>query len=316
MGGAGMGSGGLAQRPMPAGPRVFLAAQRDADQSRCRQTVAERTGPTHAVCGVPDLNGGQAMGLCAPHIGHMVPHYARSIANSGRDRNALPVDSPTAGPSRRLCSGGRHRGGFLPTMDTMPRAKCLRQALPKRGHGKRLARTTPSRRLARCLRLVDLLQFRVGCTIEDLARELEVSNRTVYRDFHVLEEAGIPRCFDKSRGGHVLAPHFRTKPSGLTDDELVALLLAARLSPLSSGRKLGSAICMATNKLLARAAKPAKDEIARLLESVDVEPSDAASSATDERVVLEFIEAIGQGRRLHVIYQPHTGFRVETETVP
>jgi hypothetical protein len=57
-------------------------------------------------------------------------------------------------------------------------------------------RVRQSDRLARVLRLLQLIQSHGQWNAETIAKELEVSERTVYRDLQTLTAAGIPWYFD------------------------------------------------------------------------------------------------------------------------
>ena len=55
-------------------------------------------------------------------------------------------------------------------------------------------------RIYRILRLITLLQSGRGYSADELAEELEVSRRTVFRDLNVLEMAHIP-YYHEAPGG-------------------------------------------------------------------------------------------------------------------
>jgi predicted DNA-binding transcriptional regulator YafY len=57
-------------------------------------------------------------------------------------------------------------------------------------------------RIHRLLRMITLLQGRQSWSVEELALELQVSRRTVFRDLNMLEMAHIPYYFDDERGNY------------------------------------------------------------------------------------------------------------------
>jgi predicted DNA-binding transcriptional regulator YafY len=107
---------------------------------------------------------------------------------------------------------------------------------------------------SRLLSTLMLLQSRGRITAPDLARRLEVSVRTVYRDIDQLSAAGIPVIADRGRtGGFQLLNGFRTQLTGLTEAEAEALMLAGLPGPAA---ELGLADRMASARLKLLAALP------------------------------------------------------------
>jgi predicted DNA-binding transcriptional regulator YafY len=80
-------------------------------------------------------------------------------------------------------------------------------------------------RMYRVLQMITMLQSGRGYTADELARELEVSRRTIFRDLNVLEMARIPYYFDQQSQCYRIDKNFFLPPVNLTLSEALAMLI-------------------------------------------------------------------------------------------
>jgi len=101
-------------------------------------------------------------------------------------------------------------------------------------------------RADRLISMIMILQTRSRVTAAELAEELEISERTVYRDIIALSSAGIPVYTEKGPGGGIrLVENYRTSLTGLSIEEAQALFMLSvpqSVESIGAGKGLQSAL--------------------------------------------------------------------------
>jgi predicted DNA-binding transcriptional regulator YafY len=158
-------------------------------------------------------------------------------------------------------------------------------------------------RSSRLLSILLLLQTRRQLTARELATELEVSLRTIYRDVEALAAAGVPVYADQGRaGGYRLVDGYRTRLTGLTEQEAAALFLVGMPGP-AAALGLTQQTSAAELKLLAALAPDQRDRAGRLKNRFHLDIPAWYHDAEDSPHLAAVAEAVLHDRRIEVVYR-------------
>ena len=158
-------------------------------------------------------------------------------------------------------------------------------------------------RSSRLLQILLLLQTRRQLTARELAEELEVSLRTIYRDVEALAAAGVPVYADQGRaGGYRLVDGYRTKLTGLTEGEAAALFLVGMPGP-AAALGLTEQTSAAELKLLAALAPDQRDRAGRLKNRFHLDMPAWYRDAEDSPYLSAVASAVMEDRRVKVLYR-------------
>jgi predicted DNA-binding transcriptional regulator YafY len=161
-------------------------------------------------------------------------------------------------------------------------------------------------RAARLISLVLLLQSRGSMTAAELAGELEVSERTIYRDMLALAEVGIPVYADQGRhGGYRLVGGFRTRLTGVTRDEAEALFLAGLAGPADQ-MGLADVVASTRLKLLAALPEPLRDAPGRTSRRFHLDIPGWWTDAEPPPLLTELARAVWADHEIEIGYRENT----------
>lgn len=167
------------------------------------------------------------------------------------------------------------------------------------------------RRADRLFQIVQALRGGRLTTARDLARRLEVSERTIYRDVAELIGSGVPITGEAGMG-YILRDGYDVPPLMFTRDELEAVLVGVRMVRSLAGNQLAAAATEALAKIEAVVPEEARGQLA--LSRVYVP---APLLAEDVRHLLDRLrDAIGGQRVIRFDYTREDGERSDRACQP
>jgi len=157
-------------------------------------------------------------------------------------------------------------------------------------------------RASRIVQLLLLLQTRGRLTAAQLATELEVSVRTVYRDVDALHSAGVPLYGEAGHaGGYQLVDGYRTRLTGLTEPEAESLFLTG-LPGAARDLGLGSEVAAAWLKLTASLPPDLRDRATRIRERFHLDAPAWYHEPDDAPALAAAADAVWRERRIRIRY--------------
>ena len=171
-------------------------------------------------------------------------------------------------------------------------------------------------RADRLLSLLMLLQTRGRMSAARLAVELEVSERTIYRDIVALSSAGVPVYGEAgSAGGYQLLDSYRTNLTGLSEGEARALFMLNMPGPLA---KLGLSQELKAAMLKLTAALPAarRQEEERVRQRYYIDSTWWSQAAEPLPHLQAVQQAVWEDRKLAITYIPLFDVQIERVVDP
>jgi predicted DNA-binding transcriptional regulator YafY len=158
-------------------------------------------------------------------------------------------------------------------------------------------------RASRLLSVLLLLQNRGRMTADELAAELEVSVRTVYRDIESLSAAGVPVYADRGRaGGYQLVGGYRTRLTGMSEEEAQSLSLAG-LPVAAAELGLGTVLAAAQLKLYAALPEELRSRAGMLAQRFHLDVPGWHRDVESLSHLAALGEAVWQAHRVEVRYR-------------
>lgn len=158
-------------------------------------------------------------------------------------------------------------------------------------------------RASRLLSIQMLLETRGRMSATALARALEVSVRTLYRDIDELSAAGVPVYAERGRaGGFQLLPGWKTTLTGLTPSEAEAVFLSGLAGPAADLGMRPQAES-AQRKLMAALPPALRGKAVRISDRFHLDPIDWYREADALPLLGPVSQAVWEERQLSIAYE-------------
>jgi len=157
-------------------------------------------------------------------------------------------------------------------------------------------------RVYRLLRLITMLQGRRSYTAGELAEELEVSRRTIFRDLNMLEMARIPYYYDPDSGGYKISRHFFLPAINLTITEALAILMLAGRMHTSRPLPLLSHGARAAVKVESALPPSIRQHVGSVIGGLSLSLGPVSAHQGLDSMFDELADAIAQKRVCRIVY--------------
>lgn len=173
--------------------------------------------------------------------------------------------------------------------------------------------------MARQWRLLRLIESRRhGITAADLARELEIPLRTVYRDLEAIQEAGFPLYSERDASGSIwkLMDSFKKQmPLPLTPTELMALHISSDVLSAFNGTFFHASIQSVLKKVKASLSPETLRYVDGISGKLTANFGPARTFSGLKETIKAVTEAATQQRRLEIIYRAASTAKVTQRKV-
>ncbi|AND39639.1 helix-turn-helix transcriptional regulator [Cytobacillus oceanisediminis] len=158
-------------------------------------------------------------------------------------------------------------------------------------------------RADRLISILLLLQNNERMTTRELAKELEVTERTIHRDMEALSAAGIPVLAERGKfGGWKLLEKYRTNLTGLKADEIKTLLLSPSFEHLAD-LGISEEWKEARQKLLAAIPAPLKKDVKDISNRIHIDTSTWRQTPREMKSFGIVQQAVWEEKKLQIQYE-------------
>ncbi|MEO6638753.1 MAG: YafY family protein [Ginsengibacter sp.] len=157
-------------------------------------------------------------------------------------------------------------------------------------------------RIDRLAAIIIQLQSRPLVKAKDIADKFFISLRTIYRDIHALEEAGVP-VIGEAGIGYCLMDGYKLPPINFNSDEVSAMLTASKLMQSMSDENSSNHYISALDKIKAVLRLTEKEHIEEISEHVAVtSPPSFVYEKSTELFLPKILSAIAASKVIDINY--------------
>jgi predicted DNA-binding transcriptional regulator YafY len=157
-------------------------------------------------------------------------------------------------------------------------------------------------RISRVVKILTTLQSGQSYSADSLARLLNVSRRTVFRDLNELQKVGVPYHYDLKDGGYRVEPEFFLPPVDLTLQEALSLCLVIDKVRQHMQIPFNRSAVMAAHKIENNLPATIRDYCRNALRHVSIQPNATAPVQQLDKVFSQLQRAIMQKRKVKIAY--------------
>ncbi|ELK47702.1 YafY family protein [Halobacillus sp. BAB-2008] len=159
-------------------------------------------------------------------------------------------------------------------------------------------------RAERLIKILLLLQHGKIVSAREISKELEVSERTIYRDMEALSAAGIPIYSERGQaGGWRLVDNWKQKLSWLKEKEMLTLFLP-HAEKIINDLGIGPSSKDTTEKLLLSLPEEIKQSAEKLWERVHVDMGTWRNTKIEINPAMKVMkEAVMNNKKVKIFYQ-------------
>ncbi|SDJ19635.1 WYL domain-containing protein [Alteribacillus bidgolensis] len=160
----------------------------------------------------------------------------------------------------------------------------------------------------RLIKILLLLQHGEIVSTREIAKELEVSERTVHRDMESLSAAGIPVYAERGQaGGWRLVDNWKQRLSWLKEKEMLSLFLP-HAEKIINDLNMGTSSKHIRDKLLLSLPEESKQSAVKLWERVHVDMGTWRNTKIEMNPAMEVMkEAVMNNKKVTIIYKKANG---------